>query len=205
MSKVPCGWAGCANDAEATLDRRSLCQIHFYDIATKCLAEYRDRLSEGDPAGNDRAMILKFVSELISETTSLVARTKFLGPEQRDKYLHLTLSSGELYRRVQREPRIPRNMPVLVCRESDPTGRQELTNTVNVSKRGACIVTNWLWKAGEKVCIQKPANQLKTFARVAWVKKAKASQFLIGLEILECEDFWKLELAAAKPKNMSLT
>lgn len=103
VDKVACAWAGCANDAVATLDCRSLCQIHFYDIATKRLVEYRDRMSGRDPAGRNRANILKSLSELISEITSLVARTKFLAAEQRDNYLHLTLSCEELYRRVQRE------------------------------------------------------------------------------------------------------
>ncbi|HYL13976.1 MAG TPA: PilZ domain-containing protein [Terriglobales bacterium] len=89
-------------------------------------------------------------------------------------------------------------MPILIYRETGSAGSQELTNTVDVSKRGACIATTRLWETGEKIWIEKPGNRVRTLARVAWVKKTELSQFLIGLEILDCEDFWKLELTALK-------
>ena len=92
-------------------------------------------------------------------------------------------------------------MPILVYRETDSTGGRELTNTVDVSKRGACIATNWLWETGVKIWIENPGNQLRTLARVAWVKKGESSQFLMGVEILDCEDFWGLDLASSKKRQ----
>jgi hypothetical protein len=68
-------------------------------------------------------------------------------------------------------------MPILVYRETDSTRVQELTNTVDVSKQGACIATNWLWEIGEKIWIEKPGNQLRTLARVAWLKKVNQPNF----------------------------
>src|SRR5216684_2022967 len=190
MGGVTCGWSGCGSGAEATLDARPLCRNHFYALAAKRLEEYRTRLQRIDPTGADRIAIPKFLSEVINQTTTLVATAKFLGPGQRDQFLELSLSAAELYRRVQRNPRVPRNMPILVYRETDSAGRQELTNTVDISRRGACIATSRLWKAGEKIWIQRPGNELRTLARVAWVKETAPSQFLMGLEILDCEDFW---------------
>src|SRR6266481_1994197 len=190
MGEVTCGWAGCSNGAEARVDGRALCRNHFYDIAARRLEEHRARLCQGDPVGADRTRIRNFVSELLSETTILVASAKFLGQEQRDKYLELSLSAMELYKRVQRDPRVSRNIPILIYRETDSDGRQELTNTVNVSKRGACIATSGLWVTGEKIWVQKPGNEMRPVARVAWVKKGEPFQFLMGLDILDCEDFW---------------
>jgi hypothetical protein len=201
MGEVTCGWAGCSNSAEASVDGRRLCRNHFYDIAARCLDEHRARLCEGDPVGAHRTRILKFVSELINETTLLVASGKFFGQEQRDQYLELCLSASELYKRVQREPRIARNMPILIGRETDAAGRQELTNTVDVSKQGACIATNGVWKTEEKIWIQRPQNSRRALARVAWVKKGEPSQFLMGLEILDCADFWGLESASVAKKK----
>jgi len=193
MGELRCGWSGCSNDGEATLDGRPLCRNHFYDMAARRLDEYRPRLQRIDPAGADRITIPKFLSEVINQTTTLVATAKFLSSGQREQFLELSLSAAELYKRVQRNPRIPRNMPILANRETDAAGRQELTNTVNVSKRGACITTKSMWEIGEKIWIEKPGNRLRTLARVAWVKKGEPSQFLVGLEILDCEDFWGLE------------
>jgi hypothetical protein len=86
-------------------------------------------------------------------------------------------------------------MPILAYRETDSAGRRELTNTINVSKRGACIATSRLRETGERIWIEKPGNHRRTLVRVAWVMKNAPSEFLMGLEILDYEDFWNLELA----------
>ena len=195
MAEAACGWAGCGSGSEATLDNRPLCRSHFYDMAVKRIDEYRAGLQQIDSAGGDRTAILKFLSEVISRTTNLVASVKFLSPRQREQFFELSLSAADLYKRVQRSPRVKRNMPILIYREMDFTRKQELTNTVDVSKRGACIATSSLWEIGEKIWIEKPTRKLPTLARVAWLKKSEASQFLLGLEILDCEDFWGLATA----------
>ena len=174
------------------MDDRPLCRDHFYQMATKRLVEHRERLQQTSPEGTERIAISRFLTELISQTTTLVATAKFLGPWQRDQYLELSLSAAELYKRVQRNPRIARNMPVLIYREDSNT-RKELTNTINVSRDGACVATSGSWATGEQMWIEKPRNQLRAHARVAWVKKHELFQFLMGLEILDCEDFWGLE------------
>jgi hypothetical protein len=46
--------------------------------------------------------------------------------------------------------------------------------------------------------MEKPVNHLRALARVAWVKKSELSQYVMGLEILDCEDFWRLEPASSK-------
>jgi hypothetical protein len=91
-------------------------------------------------------------------------------------------------------------MPVLVSR-AESTGTQELTNTIDVSKRGACITTKGSWEIGDKAWIQKPVGDLKALARIAWSKKTGFSQFLVGLDILDAEDFWKLESASPTSKR----
>lgn len=203
MDKHPCGWAGCSNDAEVRLDRRPLCQVHFYDLASQRLEEYRARLCDGDPADTNRTTILNFVSEVISATTILIASVKSLGQEQREKYMELSLSAAKLYYQVQSHQRISCNMPILINHETDSTGRQELTNTINVSKRGASIATKGMWKNGEKIWVQRPQSPLRALAWVVWVKETEPSQFLMGIEILDCEDFWKLALTV--PEKIPLT
>jgi hypothetical protein len=201
MSEIACGWLGCSSFAEATLDGISLCRNHFYDKAVKRLEEYRGRLQTIEAAGGDRSEVPKFLSGLIAETTMLVASAKFLGPLQRDQFLELSSSAMQLFKRAQRPLRVARNLPVLVSRETDSTGMQELTNTVNVSKRGVCIATTRSWEIGEKAWIQKPVSGQRTLARIAWSRKTALSQFLLGLEILDTEDFWKLEPALPKKEH----
>lgn len=201
MREGTCGWFGCSNKPEATLDGSQLCRNHFHDAAAKRIEEFSVRLRRIAPGTEDHTATLKFLSELINQTTTLVASTKFLDPGQRDQFLKLSLSAAQLYKRVQRNARLRRNMPILVYRESDTKGMRELTNTVDVSKRGACIVTSWMWEIGEKVWIEKPGNKVRILAQVAWLKKGELTQFLMGLNILDCEDFWGLDSPSPKQKR----
>lgn len=196
-----CGSPGCNNLAEATLDGLSLCRNHFYDLGVARMEEYRVRVQTLEATGGDRSEVPKFLSELISQTTMFVAKAKLLGPGQREQFLELSFSAMELFKRAQRPPRMPRNMPVLVSRESDSAGAKELTNTLDVSKRGACIATAGLWVIGEKAWIEKPVSALRALARIAWSKKTGFSEYLVGLDILDADDFWKLELTSPKKKR----
>ncbi len=197
---VVCGSLGCSNFAEATLDELSLCWNHFYDRAMKRIEEYRGRLQTLEAAGGGLE-VPEFLSQIIAQTTMLVTNAKFLGPGQRDQFLDLSLAAMQLFKRAQRAPRLARNMPVLLGREADSVGAPELTNTVDVSKRGACVATVGSWVIGDKAWIQKPVADLKALARIAWSKKMGLSQFLVGLDILDAEDFWKLESTSTKNKR----
>jgi len=192
MGVVLCGWTGCNKEAEATLDGRGLCRFHFHTVATKQLEDHRRSMQRITYSEGDRLAVCKLLSEVVSQATALVTKTKLLAPVEREQFLQLSLAATELFKRVQREPRIPRNMPVLIYREGDSARDQELTNTINVSKRGACVLTKRQWRPGEKIWIQKPTNQQKALAQVAWAKATELAQFVIGLEILESEDFWGL-------------
>ncbi len=189
-----CAWAGCNNRAEASLEGRYLCRKHFSHLAAQRLEGHRIRLSASEPTGRDRTKILNLVSEIVSEATVLVANGRFPDQHERDKLLNLTKSATEFYKRVQRSPRVSRNMPILVYREREPGEAAELTNTINVSKQGLSIATNRTWKSGEKVWVQRPGDQRRALAKVVWVAKSELYQFLVGLEILDCEDFWGLRL-----------
>lgn len=200
METVRCGSIGCGQNAESALGGRKLCRSHFYDIAAKRVQEHTENLQKSEPAGGARAEILRFLSELISQTTTLTIRAKFLSPWQREQLRELSVAASGLYKRVQRSPRVPINMPILLYRDADPAANRELTHTVNVSKKGACIATTGSCAMDEKIWIQKVTEPERSATRVAWVKKNGAFQFLVGLDILDQPDFWKKELSSFKQK-----
>ena len=195
MPDIACTWSGCNGGAEGKVDGRWLCRKHFYSLATRRLEEYRRGLKRAASVGAERTAISQFLSELISQTTTLVATAKFLSPQQHRQLFELSLSAAELHKRVQRSPRTARNLPVLIYGERDSGAGKEQATTVDVSKRGVAVATSRLWVAGEELWIEQPGTQLRARARVAWVKKKAPLQFVIGLEILDCEDFWEAEKA----------
>jgi hypothetical protein len=191
MGVIPCGWTGCNKEAEATFDGRPLCRFHFQTVATRQLEDHRrslQRITSTDTDG-DRLAVCRLLSEVVSQAPALVTKTKLLAPVERGQFLQLSLAATELFKRIHREPRITRNMPVLIYRQGDSARDGKLTNTIDVSKRGVCVSTKRQWRPGEKIWIQKPTNQQKALARVGWVKATEPGQFIIGLKILESGDF----------------
>ncbi len=188
-----CAWPDCKAPAEAALDARLLCRTHFHEVAAKRLKECDARLRKGEPPESERAAMAKFLSELMSQATRVIAVAKSLTATQREQILAVSFSAMELYKQLQRDPRAPRNPPIPIYLQDDAGGKQELANALNVSKLGACIATTRALKEGETIWIQKTQGKRKAYARIAWVKKSAPSQYLIGVEILDCEDFWESE------------
>lgn len=200
MDTVTCGCTGCVQNAEVALSGQKLCRSHFYDIATKRVEEHTESLQKREPTGEPRREILRFLSELISQTTTLTIRAKFLSPWQREQFHELSVAASGLYKRVQRSPRVPLNMPILLYRDADPAANRELTHTVNVSKKGACIATTASCVIDDKIWIQKVTEPVRSATRVAWVKKNGAFQFMVGLDLLDQQDFWQKELSGSKQR-----
>ncbi len=192
MTETGCTTAHCSNRAEAGLEGKGLCRIHFYELAARRLGEHRESLRNIVPSGPRGIAMLKFLSEVISATTTLVVRSKVLDAQERDRLRELSFSAMELYKCAQRSPRVPMNMPIILYRETGVAGNQELASTVNVSKHGACVTTVGAASIGERIWIQKPMSPLRALAKVAWVKRNGIAEFLMGLDLVEDENFWEL-------------
>jgi hypothetical protein len=190
MTPVPCGWMGCRNDAESSLGARPLCRKHFYEIGMRRMDDYRAMSRAADLQDAERAAATSFLSDLIGQTTSLVTGSKTLTPVERELYLQLTLSAAELFRRVQRGPRIRVGIPIRIFREHGGAQDPEAGYTVNVSKQGACISLKRACLIGEEIWIQTLGHADRARSRVTWMKQTKASEFVLGLKILEPPDFW---------------
>jgi hypothetical protein len=193
------------------MDGRSFCRIHFYEFARKRLEDSRSSSAKDGAATTSSPAIAKFLSELVSQATALVAGAKYMTEMQRNQFLELSLSAVELYKCLQRNPRFKRKVSVVlrpsteasavgeqeisvVIRSSADTGtRGEFTSTLNVSKTGACLETSSAWEVSQEIWIERADNRQVTRARVVWVKKVSASKYLLGAEILNCEDFWGVE------------
>lgn len=204
MTAGLCGWIGCNVPMDATLETRPLCRKHFYDIASRRLSDYRERFARADPVGRDRVAASAFLSELIGQTGTLVTSAKQLSAKERDDFLALSTDAVEMYKRVQRNPRIPLRVPVRVYRAPGRKGKLELTATENVSKAGACVTLREPVAVGANLWIQKIENSANASANVTWVKEISAAQFLVGFEILDHEDFWNLQQSSvdsATPPN----
>jgi len=119
-----CHWTGCHCSGDALLEGRLLCKDHFHKSANKKLSQYHSNLREANDRASERAALIRFVSEMISQTTLLVSSTKLLSETQRELFLGLSRSSLQFYKRVQRDrlPLVPKlkliKQHVVACRSS---------------------------------------------------------------------------------------
>jgi hypothetical protein len=188
-----CQWTGCHFSGDAVLEGRLLCRDHFHHSASKKLNQYQSRLREANESDAERASLIRFVSEVISQTTLLVSRTKLLGDAQRELFLRLSRSSLQFYKRIQRDPRQDKRQPVLLSRISGKSTDQETTKTVNLSLKWACLESSLGWELGEQLRITRLDTKATALARVARLDKADAGIRKIGIEIMDADDFWTLK------------
>jgi len=170
-----------------------LCRDHFHQNAVKKLEQYHSRLQNANESGGERAALSKFVSEIISQTTILVSRTKLLSRQQRELFLDLSRASLQFYKRVQRNPRQNRRLGILVRGDQGEPARREQTETVNISLKGACFESAITWRNDEMVTIQRLDTKETASARIARVERSAGVVSKVGVEILDNEDFWGLK------------
>src|SRR5262245_39968309 len=164
-----CQWEGCHYNGDTVLEGRLLCRDHFHQDAVRKLERYRSRLRSANESDTERASLSKFVSEIISQTTVLVSRTKLLSQEQRNLFLELSRISLQFYKRVQRNPRQLKRLPILVSSLEGEPFRQAEAETTNISVNGACFESSIAWRIGEPVTIRRVDTNETATARIARV------------------------------------
>src|SRR5262249_23723242 len=175
------------------LEGRLLCRDHFHQDAIKKLEQYHSRLPSANESDSEKATLSKFVSEVISQTTILVSRTKLLSPEQRTLFLELSRASLQFYKRVQRNPRQNKRLAVLITLGQGKSMQREETDTINVSLKGACFESALTWRIGDAITIQRLDTKGTASARIARIECGPETLCRIGVEILDNADFWQLK------------
>jgi PilZ domain len=187
-------WLGrLRQPTDASLDRRSLCLVHFYRVASLRLGDFEAAIEKDNMPAAEKGGMLGFLSEIVNESTRVMASAKSLTESQRKQFLDLSRSASEFYKRAQRSPRRKRELPVVLRRDSGAGAATEAAKTVNVSKRGACIETSASLTVGETVWIRRTDIFRQARALVVWLKVLSPSKNLTGLRIVDPEDFWGLE------------
>ena len=61
---------------------------------------------------------------------------------------------------------------------------------MNISQRGACLELHTPQRVGREISLERLNNKGSTRAKIAWVQQKDGGKYLIGVEILDNEDFW---------------
>ena len=197
-SAEQCNWAGCDRAARSRVVERDLCLEHFLDYSQRRLETIQRSLAGSDEERHLPPEVQSFLSEVISQTTILAMETRLLAAHQRDNLIKLSTTAAEIYKRIQRTPRLVRRVCCLVSTGTVPTEIPEKCYTVNVSKHGACIELRQSLKQGQTITVEKANSRKCARGKVAWIKQTMLKRYLVGIEILDDEDFWGMGPAGKK-------
>lgn len=86
---------------------------------------------------------------------------------------------------MRSEGRIEKRVAVQIPARLVPDGDSlvaEATTIVNVSSRGACVLTNCRWRLGDRVDLRSASGESWRQARVVYCRPLANGRFCVGLE-----------------------
>jgi hypothetical protein len=199
MSKTEqCGVKGCDHAAGATLDSESLCQVHFISACYAQLERYDEMQKTHRLSISDAESARRFINQCSRQADEIENGTKNLDNLDRARLLHIILWANELGRHLRRSPRKVASIPVRVCCDKLGSAWEEETQTVLLSRHGASLRCGHSAKPGEAVQFVRLDTGQEVQARVAWQRPAESDGIRIGVEFVDCENFWGLDWGAVE-------
>jgi PilZ domain len=111
----------------------------------------------------------------------------------RERLINLIFHAAELGGHLRRSPRTVTSIAIQVRSEKPGQRWEEKTETRLISRYGALVKTRRSLEIDENLRVERLDNGRKAVARVAWHVRKKRRQAEIGIEFLNCDNFWELD------------
>jgi PilZ domain len=193
-----CSWTGCGQAAKSILIERSLCVEHFVALANRRIVSVAGMLEHEAGERSVSAEVQTFLSQLISQTTTLATEMRLMNPGRRDELLALSTTAAELYKRIHRKARVEMQVGCDVRTGTISRQVEGTCKTVNISLQGASVETDMELRVEQTITLERMDSKASARCKVRWVKNRAEGGFLVGLQILDKKDYWGLEQPACK-------
>jgi len=190
---VGCSVQGCKQPAAASLQVRSLCREHFlftcHEQLELCRRWQEDRLS-----GNHRTAesVRQLLAECSLQVADLALNGKKLKSLERDQLLDILLRASDLSLQLRQRPRFAASIPVRLRWEKPGCAWEEQTRTKHLSSGGALLECRHPLRPGEILLVARTDTGRQAKARVVWRRRELGRRQEIGIEFLDCDNFWDL-------------
>lgn len=191
-----CGATGCEQEVISFIDGEVLCLTHFIDLCYTRLERYDELRKQNCLSVTEAESMRHFIHECSRQADEIEHTSKNLDNLQRAKLLHIILSASELGRFLRRSPRKAAAIPVRLCCDKLGGSWEEDSKTVLLSRYGASVQCTHRAKPGESLQLVRFDTGQKAQARVAWQRPADSDGTRIGVEFVDCDNFWGLDWAA---------
>lgn len=193
-----CCVSGCGEAASVLLETRPLCVPHFISISYERIEQYGHTVTEHHMYEEQAGAMGQFLVDCIARSADLTQCAEELDNLSRARLLDILLRAAELTRYLRRSPRRLAAIPVQLRCEKLGRAWDEQTETRVLSRFGAMLECGHSVELGDTLLIKRLDTGEQARARVAWRKQNKSGRFEIGLELLNCENFWGFEWGGAE-------
>ena len=191
-----CNVAGCEQIVVSSLGGEALCCGHFISVCFTRLEQYKEMRKGHFLSIADEERMRRFTHECARQADEIGHAAADLDNLVRARLRLIIEEANNLSRRLRRSPRKSASVAVLL--RCDTLGRtwEEDAETESLSRYGASVLCSHPAKPGEHLQIMRSETGQKALALVVWQRPSEDRNFLMGVEFMDCDNFWGLDWAA---------
>jgi hypothetical protein len=193
-----CGVAGCGQAGSALLDNQNVCRSHFISTCYAQLDRYNELVAGNGLSPSEAEAVRRFVNDATRYADEMENSGQDLHNLDRAQLLHIILAASELGRHLRRSPRKIATIPVRIGSDRLGGAWEEDAQTVLLSRCGASVSCRHAAKPGETIQIVRADTGQRAEARIAWQRPVENDDIRLGIEFVNCENFWGLDWASVE-------
>lgn len=133
--------------------------------------------------------------EIVDQATTLGLTSTDLDGLHQAQLLDILFTAGNLMKNMRRSVRKFVSIPLRLQYEVTGHNWTEESNTVELSLHGASIESHLPIAKGEMMTVERVDNHQRAQARVRWHRRKADGSQTLGIELLDCRDFWEFDKA----------
>jgi hypothetical protein len=188
-----CSVKGCSRPGVAVIESHSFCREHFVSTCYERLETSTQRLRESRAEDASDESLRQFVADCVRKTTDIAQQTEDLDNLERARLLDVLLWASEVAIRLRRSRRRAATFPILLRCDKPGFSWEEEAETSRISRHGALVESKHGAEIGDSLLVRRRDTGKRALARVVWRQQRGAEHVEIGIEFLDCDNFWDLE------------
>jgi hypothetical protein len=193
LSTVLCAVPSCGVPRCVSFEGQELCRAHFIAACYRQLEECSRQIEKNQHWNTTSGETLAGVLiEIVDQAAALGLTAKDLGGLEQAQLLDILFTAGNLMSNLRRSMRRFLAIPLKVRYEVTGHNWTEEAVTQEVSLHGASFECRIPIAKGEVMTVERADNSRQTRAKVRWNKRKTTGSQILGIELLDCADFWGL-------------
>ena len=188
-----CSAKGCVQLSDTTLEGEVFCRTHFITHCYTQLERFDEMQKAHRLSVSDAESVRRFINQCSRQADEIEHSTKDLDNLDRARLLHIILWANEVGSYLRRSPRKVASIPVRVSCDKLGSAWEEETQTVLLSRHGASLRCGHSAKPGEQIQLVRLDTGQEVRGQVAWQRSAESDGVRIGVEFVDCDNFWGLD------------